>query len=170
MRVLGIDPASHTGIAVVESGKKVIYSEEAYFKNLGGSAQAAAITERIISVHGEYSPDLVVLESMIVGHPASAIPIIRLGSVIRYFLWQENIKAIQVNPGSLKNFVVGKGNAKKDEIMMMVLKNWGFTPRTNNIADAVGLAMFGLATLGEKFTQKQELVVSRQMATKPWCN
>lgn len=170
MRVLGIDPASHTGIAVVESGKEVLYSNEVYFKGLRGSAQAAAITDKIFSVYREFSPDLVVLERMIVGHPASAIPIIQLGSVIRYFLWQEGIRALEVNPGSLKNFVVGKGNAKKDEIMMMVLKNWGFTPSTNNVADAIGLAMFGLAVLGEKFTQKQHLLVSKQMDANPWCN
>lgn len=170
MVVLGIDPSSHLGLAVVRSGKEVLHTEEAHYPKLSGSAQAGILTQHVFDLHEKFKPDLVVIETMIVGHPSSAIPVIRLGSILRYFLWQRDIKALEVNPGHLKKFVVGTGNAKKEEMMMMVLKHWGHQSKTNNTADAVGLAMFGLCYLGEVFTQRQSMLVKAVTKSPSWCN
>ena len=55
---------------------------------------------------------------------------------------------MEVAPTSLKKFVTGKGNAKKDLMLLSVYKRWGFDTTNDNKADAYGLAQFGRALLG----------------------
>lgn len=153
MRVMGIDPSTKTGIAVVDSGKKVIYTEEIEFKKQTGFERISNIAGRVLELREIYQPDLITIEEMIVGQASSAITVIQVASILRYFLWQEGVRYWEVNPSTLKKFVSGGGAAKKEEMMMYVLKNWGFQSKTNNIADAVGLAMIGLcAGKNEKFS------------------
>jgi hypothetical protein len=45
-----------------------------------------------------------------------------------------------VPPMTLKKFISGKGNAKKDEIMLQIYKRYGVEINENNAADAYGLA------------------------------
>lgn len=158
MRVMGIDPSSRTGVAVVESGKLILHTEEIEFKKLNGFERLSQITGRVMALREEFDPDLIVLEEMIVGHLSSAIPVIQIGTVLRYFLWQEGFTWEECNPSVLKKFIAGSGNASKEAIMMNVLKHWKFEPSTNNIADAVGLAMLGLCILGETFQVGQTLL------------
>ncbi len=152
---LGLDPSTNFGIAVVSTGKKVIFTEEVHFKKLTGFERINALVGRVLDVIEEYKPDIITIEEMFVGHASSAIPIIQIGSFLRYFLWQESIKYVDVPPTVLKKFVVGTGNAKKEQVMMKVLHHWGFESKTNNIADAVGIAMIGLLLLKEPFTKAQ---------------
>lgn len=164
MRVLGIDPSTlHTGVAVVGSGKEILHTEEIAFKKMVGFERVSSIVGRIMEVESEFSPDLIVIESLVIGHFSSAISLIELGSVLRYFLWQEGKAWLECPPTTLKKFVSGKGNAKKEDIMMHVLKNWGFESSSNNVADAVGLAMFGLGCRGEKFSSYADSVVLSAM-------
>jgi hypothetical protein len=53
-----------------------------------------------------------------------------------------------VAPSMLKKFVTGTGNAKKDQMMMATYKKWGFEAKTNDEADAYGLARVAAAILG----------------------
>lgn len=45
-----------------------------------------------------------------------------------------------VSPPTLKKFVTGKGNVKKNEILLGVYKKWGVELNNDNLADAYGLA------------------------------
>jgi crossover junction endodeoxyribonuclease RuvC len=53
-----------------------------------------------------------------------------------------------VPPTSLKKFVTGRGNAKKNEMLLGVYKQWGVEFSDDNQADAFALEKFGLAYLG----------------------
>lgn len=161
MKVLGIDPSTHTGVAVVGSGKTIHFTDEIEFKKDTGFERASKIVGRVLSVYEAQKPDLVVLEDMFIGHASSALTVVQIGTMIRYFLWQEGIQYLDVSAASLKKFVTGKGNSKKEEVMMYVLKHWGFASPTNNIADAVGLAMFGLCALEDGFQKAQDEVVKK---------
>lgn len=50
-----------------------------------------------------------------------------------------------VPPTSLKKFVTGKGNAKKNEMLLGVYKKWGVEYSDDNLADAYSLARVGEA-------------------------
>jgi crossover junction endodeoxyribonuclease RuvC len=146
---LGIDPSTRTGIAVVNDLMKIIHTEEIEFKKQVGFQRIQSIVAGVIAVRNEFKPDKIVIEDMFVGQAASAVTIIQIGSLLRYFLWQEDIVWTDVSPGTLKKFVTGSGAGKKEQMMMFVSKRWGFESPTNNIADAVGLAMVGLCISGK---------------------
>lgn len=151
MRVMGIDISTFTGVAVVDSGKKIVHTEEVNFKKSSGLDRCGLIAGRVMELKEEYNPDFAVIENYGFANANSLVTLVEIGTVVRYFLHQEEFPYLDVPPTSLKKFVTGKGNSKKEEIMMFVLKNWGHESKTNNIADAIGLAMFGLGCIGEKF-------------------
>lgn len=62
------------------------------------------------------------------------------------FLVTEDIPLV-VPPTSLKKFVTGKGNAKKNEMLLWVYKHWGESFSDDNQADAFALEKFGEAYL-----------------------
>jgi len=62
----------------------------------------------------------------------------------RIFLWENEIKYKVISPGSLKKFVTGKGNCKKDLILLKVYKKWGVEFEDDNLADAYSLARMAL--------------------------
>ena len=161
MRVMGLDPSTCFGVAVVDAGKQVAFTEEIQFKKLEGYERIQAIGMRVLELHQELSPDLVAIEGMFVGHPSSAVTVISIAFFTRYLLWQEGIPFVDVPPTVLKKFVSGTGNATKDKMMMEVLRRWGYVSKTNNIADAVGIAMMGQCCIGEQFD-----VPSRALAAK----
>jgi len=63
-----------------------------------------------------------------------------LGYSIREELWKADIDFIEPAPKSLKQYVTGKGNSKKSEVMLQVYKKWGKEFSDDNLADAYTLA------------------------------
>lgn len=66
---------------------------------------------------------------------------------------------LQVPPMTLKKFVAGKGNAKKQEMLMQIYKRWGVEFNDDNAADAYGLARIA----GECVTDDVEKQVIKQL-------
>lgn len=166
MRVMGIDISTKTGVGVVDDNLRVLLGEQVTFAKLRGWERASAIAARVMELHAEYQPDLIVIENYGFANANSLVTLVEVGTIIRYFLWQEGLPYIDVPPNSLKKFVTGKGQAKKEEIMMYVLKRWDYTSKTNDIADAVGLGMFGLGCLGVKFDAKATEAVVEVMKSQ----
>jgi len=50
-----------------------------------------------------------------------------------------------IQPTSLKKFVTGTGNAKKNNMLLAVYKKWGFETNDDNLADAYSLARVAMA-------------------------
>lgn len=145
MRVLGLDPSTDTGFAVVDSGRKIVASGSLHFPKLKGWERVQAMSFAALELVHEHKPDHVVLEEIIVGRASSAIVVIQLASFIRYLLWQEKIAYTDVHPSTLKKFLTGNGNANKEQIMVHVTAKYGIMPKNNNEADAINCAVFGLA-------------------------
>jgi len=69
--------------------------------------------------------------------------ILQMGALnffIRYWFRVLKIDYRVVEPNTLKKFVTGKGNCKKDLILLKVFKKWGVEFDVNDLADAYGLA------------------------------
>lgn len=81
--------------------------------------------------------------------------------LIRYWLVQSGIKYLVVPPSTLKKFVVGSGNAKKEQMLKAVYKAFLVDVSTSDEADAVGLVYVGRAFLGwwEPTNQPQRDVI-----------
>lgn len=167
MKTLGLDISTKTGLAVVSSDKKVLYTAQIEVGSLKGWERAQFIVASIMEAHTKYKPDLVVIEGYGYANAHTLVTLAEIGTLVRYFLWQEGIKYVEVPPNSLKMFVTGKGTSKKEVILLEVFKQWGVTAQTNDIADAIGLGMFGLALKGVSFSATSMKAVEAVRNGKP---
>ncbi len=147
--VLGIDPSTKTGLVALDD-LNVIEAMEVICKpkfqhNLD---RALHLSDQIVRVIERTSPTLVVFEGYGYSNQHTLVPLVEIGTAFRMSARMLGIDYIEVPPTTLKKAVTGSGNASKDVIMLEVFKRWGFEAKTNNIADAFGLAMIGQEILG----------------------
>lgn len=154
--VIGIDASlTGTGVAVIAGGKNIeshcrIESKYTGVKRLVDiEARLKHILDAAILV------DLVLLEGYAYAAQNQAHQIGELGGVIRRMLHNRTQRWIEVSPSQVKKFATGKGNAKKDLIIMQVYKRWGVEFSTSDEADAFVLAKIGQALM-EKWDQKYD--------------
>lgn len=153
---MGIDSSTRCGVAVLDFGKNLLHASQIEFPKMEGFERAGNIAQAVLDITHKFKPDLIVMEDYAPGKFAGAIiPVVEIGTLIQFSHYMEDDEPIlKVSPTSMKKFVVGAGNAKKEQVMMFVYKRWGITPSTNNIGDAIGLAMMGLCALGEPFPKE----------------
>lgn len=156
--------STNTGLALVSTttglSPSILHTEEVTFKKLTGWPRVNAIAGRIMDAHAEHKPDFITIEDYAVSKfGGAAICSIEIGSIVRFLLWQEGIPFLDVSPTSLKKFLTGKGNAPKDVMMMHVFKKFGYTSKSNDVADAIALGMFGLCAAGVRFNAEATLCV-----------
>lgn len=86
----------------------------------------------------------------------SVFDIAELGGIVRMMLIEEFNSAALVPPTSLKKWVCGKGNAKKDLMLLNAFKKFGKEFDDDNECDAYCLARFGMKYLDQENWTKQE--------------
>jgi crossover junction endodeoxyribonuclease RuvC len=143
MIILGIDPSTKMGLVVLEYDNKVVKTihQECYSSKQKDMPRLGDIGARIFDLCDKAKPDLIGLEGYSFGSKFNHEAMYSIGTVIRYFLWQWEYAYTIIPPTTLKKFVTGKGNSKKDLMMLGVFKNWGFDTTDDNVADAYALAM-----------------------------
>lgn len=152
---IGIDPSTvATGIVVLKgSGTKtpdLVLETEIKPKDLKGMTRTHWIVTKIMELIHDHKPDTIVVEgySLNMKNASSVVPLVELGGVLRLCLHVDEFSWLDPRATELKKFVTGKGSGAKDQIQMMVLHNWGHLSKSNNTADAYGLACIGLAYRG----------------------
>ena len=148
VRVIGLDP-SLTSFGV---GYLTVFPEPSEFRlwtesseilkpRVTGAQRLLWFYEKItqVIVHA----DLVVVEGYAYSQGNAMAKMGELGGVVRMAIYESGVPWGDVAPTTLKKFITGKGNAKKDQIMLEVYKRWGFDKATTDEADALGLAMMG---------------------------
>jgi len=155
--IIGIDPStSATGLVVIDiddpdlSNPLIAYDIKPTAKLTGIDRSVFIVTE-IMKMVTFYRPVFVVIEgySLNLRNASSVIPLVELGSLLRFMLRVDKTSWLDPRASELKKFATGKGNAPKDVVMLNAYKKWGFDAANNNIADAYVLAMMGLAHIGE---------------------
>jgi Holliday junction resolvasome RuvABC endonuclease subunit len=89
-----------------------------------------------------YDPAVVVIEGYAYGMARGASQqhsLGELGGVVRLALHDLRIPYVDVAPASLKKYAVGKGNAKKEEVLVAAVKRLGYHGSNHNVADAMWL-------------------------------
>lgn len=157
MRVLAIDPSLRsTGFAVLErataASAKARVLEYGTIKNpdrLRPSACLVAIHERLSAVIQCHAPDCAAVESIIyVQSYRTAITLGAARGAAVLALAQRGIEVFEYAPTRVKQAVVGRGSAKKDQIGFMVRAILGLTETPGpDAADAMAIGLTHLQNL-----------------------
>jgi len=146
MRVLGIDPSTKMGFVILDlydTNVVTIYHTE-YHAPGKGCERLGAIATRLEGILSAYKPTMIALEGYSFGSKFNHEIMYSIGTVLRYFLWQQEYNYQLIPPTTLKKFVTGKGNSKKDLMLKAVFKNWAFDTNNDNEADAYALALYAI--------------------------
>ena len=149
---VGIDPSlTETGLIILGEDAKIIHQE------LISTASNQEIESRLLKIKNCISSLLVneklekffyvSIEGLSFMSKGQAVTqLAGLHYLLRIFLYEREKDIIfdVIAPTALKKFVSGKGNVKKELILLHVFKKWGIEFENSNLADAYGLARMAL--------------------------
>lgn len=101
----------------------------------------------------------VAMEGMVLASPSS-LALGELSGLVKLLLWDflpEGTKPrtpLKVAPMTVKKFAAGKGNAKKQEMLMQIYKRWGQEFNDDNAADAYALGRLATGYFINKVEQE----------------
>ncbi len=147
MRILGIDPGSRsTGFGIIDrDGQRTAYLVSGCIRSLDGG-----LAERLAEIHrglgeilDEYRPDVVAIENVFVRHNVASA--LKLGQARGVAICVVGLRAIpcrEYSPNEIKQAVVGRGHAGKEQVQHMVraLLDLPATPQAD-AADALACAL-----------------------------
>jgi crossover junction endodeoxyribonuclease RuvC len=156
---IGIDASlSSTGIVVLD-GRGEIYSRMIISSKLTGTERLKDLSKKTKEYLSNFVPCRLIpvfLENYSFGSRAGqAFSIGEWGGVLRVLLNEMGFKVTGIAPTVLKKFITGKGNAKKEQMLLQTFKKFGQEFDNNDICDA-----FGLALLCYKFFNRDKLKLS----------
>ena len=105
------------------------------------------LVNKLELVEDRYVVDVAMEGSVLASH--SALVLGELAAVVKIVFWsffedwdhQEHLRVpLQIPPMTLKKYAAGKGNAKKQEMLMQIYKRYGIEFNDDNAADSYGLA------------------------------
>ena len=163
MRVVGLDPSTKTGFAVMDSDTSALLDSGSYsVAKLTRFARWSGLRFWVKALLTTYEPGLVVIEGYGYANAHSLALLVELGTVLRSAILDANVRMVEIPPNSLKKFVTGKGIAPKNVMLKEIMKLWAFDTDDDDEADAYGLAQFGvaIATNCKLVTKARAAVVS----------
>lgn len=131
------DPSKHTTWVY-----KSPYSGVKRLSDIGGW-----IVGKLETLSDEYIQDIAMEGTVLMSH--SALVLGELAAAVKLTLWdyymdydhQDHLRTpLQIPPMTLKKYATGKGNAKKQEMLLQMYKRWGVEFNNDNAADAYALA------------------------------
>lgn len=150
---LGIDQ-SLTGFALtaVNVGRPECYETWVYKSPYRGVRRLADIRYWLqgkiiwLALEGHEFHDIAMEGTVLASH--SALVLGELAATVKLALWDqfeatmnEHCRTpLQIPPMTLKKYAAGKGNAKKQEMLMQIYKRWGIEFNDDNAADSYALA------------------------------
>jgi len=148
LKFIGMDPSYNGfGIIILDSEAKIIKEE------LLISKSSDEVEDRILSLEQKFKfiCDIENLQVVYIEGPSFSSQgsfVLQMGALhyfLRIFFRKNNINYKVITPGNLKKFVTGKGQCKKELILLKTYKKWGIEFSDNNLADAYGLAQMAIA-------------------------
>jgi len=101
------------------------------------------IRGKITQLIKKYKINIIVIEDFSFASKGRAIfELGGLGWMLRLLASDLKINLVVVDTSMLKKFITGKGNSKKEVMLLEVYKKYGFDTHNNNIADAFALFKF----------------------------
>lgn len=148
-RVMGLDPSlTATGVALPDGRVMVLQPPKCCNR---GMRRLAWLRNKVLALIVGYEVGLVFIEGYSYGSRHShAHSLGELGGVLRLAIHETNgVEYIDVPPSSLKKFATGKGNAKKELVLVEAVKRLGYQGSNDNEADALWLRALGHQVVGD---------------------
>jgi len=144
---VGIDPSfNSTGIIVLDENAEIVDQKNFSLAKYDEIEEKLLKFEEFIS----FIPSIVRLGGVHIEGPSYMSKgkyVLQMGALhflLRLYLYKRDVFFKVIAPGTLKKFVTGKGNAKKDLMLLRVYKKWGVEFEVDDLADAYGLARMAL--------------------------
>lgn len=160
MRYVGIDPSTKTGMVAMDSTGNGVWGKEITTKVKEDPKRFMDITEQIIGNLKE--GDIICIEGFSYGSRGAGVSTqYGIGWLIRVELIKNGYTYHEVSPTGLKKFASGKGNVKKDELVLPIFKRWGFEHKSDNVRDA-----YVLAQIARSISEQVELTAYQKDVLK----
>ncbi len=160
MRYVGIDPSTKTGIVVLDEWGDVEYSGELKSDEKKDPERFMDLAKKVLR---RIPGGIICIEGFSYGSKGAGVSTqYGIGWVIRSELVRNGYTYHEVAPGALKKFATGKGNTKKDEMVLPIYKKWGFEHSSDNVRDAYVLAQIAKALHDQEgLTEYQKEVLKK---------
>lgn len=159
MRIIAFDLSlTATGVAMADDGVQVFRTFTLTPpKGMAGLDRLSWIRDSILDLVDPDTrserPDLVVLEGYSYASAHQAHQLGELGGVIRMALRDAMVPHTDIQPGTLKRFATGKGNAKKEDMLAAAIRRLNYLGSNHNEADALWLYAAALEAHGYPLAQ-----------------
>lgn len=153
MFFVGIDASlTATGLIILDDTGKIFNSTIISSKKKGMD-RLVDLEKQVKKILSTYQPAKMIkvyVEGYSFGSRiGQAFSIGEWGGVLKKCLYELGYQVTLIPPTVLKKFVTGKGNAKKELMMLEVFKKWKESFNNNNLADAYGLARLAWAGVNQ---------------------
>jgi Holliday junction resolvasome RuvABC endonuclease subunit len=159
--VMGLDLSlTGTGVVAVDNNWRIV--EKRLITSSPKEENTPRLAKIALSIHlcvGKILPDLVIIEGPAfgIGKTTSMFQLGELAGIVKRDLFIANYPFIIVPPTVLKKFVTGKGNAKKDLMLLAIHKKFGEDFEDDNLADAYALARYGFQFLNPVIKRRSKI-------------
>lgn len=162
MRYTGIDPSTKTGIVTLDDDGKIITAKEIKPTEDNDPWRFIEIARNVLD-ELVWAETFVCIEGFSYGSRGKGVSIqYGIGWIIRAELAKKGFGYEEISPNTLKKFATGKGNAKKDAMVLPIFKHWGFEHSSDNVRDAYILAQIARALNGQgKLTKYQQEAIKK---------
>lgn len=156
MNYIGIDPSTKTGIVILNKNGEVMHKEEIASNEKDDLDRFDEIAQKVKSLVNK--TDKVTIEGFSYGSRGRGVSTqYGIGWILRYVLYYAGVDFIEIPPTTLKKFATGKGNAKKEDMILPIYKRYGFEDKSDNVRDAYVLAQIARALDGQGQHTKAQL-------------
>ena len=145
---VGLDPSMRgTGIIVLDQDGEIIEKKLFSCKDPSGMIEKELVNyeNEICFITNMVNREVVYMEGP--AYQATGQRILQMGAIhflTRVLFFKSGVNFKVIAPGTLKKFVTGKGNTKKDLMLLKTYKKWGVEFEDDNLCDAYGLARMAL--------------------------
>jgi crossover junction endodeoxyribonuclease RuvC len=160
-RYVGVDPSTKTGLVILNAQGEVENSSEVTTTLKDDPVRFMDIANRVVSQLLE--TDIITIEGFSYGSKGQGVSTqYGIGWLIRAELIRNRYSYTEVSPSAVKKFATGKGNEKKENMVLPIYKHWGFEHPSDNVRDAYVLAQIARGMNGiSKLTKYQTDVIKK---------
>lgn len=163
-RFVGIDPSGETGMVILDNDGNYLDGFEIAPAAANKTVKICEIVEEIME--NLENGDVITIEGFSFGSKGKGVDFqFGLGHAIRLELYRSDIDWIEVTPSQVKKFAAGNGNTKKENMILPIMRHWGFEHDSNNVRDAFVLAQIARSVRqGTSTTKYQQEVIQAILA------